>query len=115
MKFLKHLFLGFLLRIDDGRRQKIVLFELKAQNLIVYYLAETPYIKYIMGDATLYWRDQVDPNGWGPFTNLNTLTYHYEATLGARKRAVLVVIPVVQAKVVHVDFKNKKKIITQLT
>lgn len=94
--------------MSDGKRIKVILFQLG--SLIVYYNAETTYIPYKFGDANLYWRDDKDPNGFGPFTTLHSLMQHYEFRTKERKsqQAFLELIPT-QSNVIKIDFRTKKR------
>ncbi len=102
--------------MDDGRRVKVILFEMGTKlNMKAYYMAPNIYVPYRFGDANLYWRDDRDPNGYGPFVTLHHLMNHYQSTIQARqeqdaKPKLLLINPA--NKVLIVDFKNKKKIIS---
>lgn len=84
---------------------KIILFQLG--SLIVYYKAQSSYIPYSFGDNNLYWRDNTNPDGFGPFNTLYGVMKHYEAVIEDRRVAKL---PQPQPELIRVDFKNKKRL-----
>lgn len=95
----------------DGREVKVILFRLHDDNMIVYYLAATSMIAYRFGDANLYWRDNTDQAGFGPFTTLHSLMQHYQNVIAERKTAAkLVLLPPGPSNTIKIDFKSKKRL-----
>lgn len=110
IKYLLGRFAFFLLKMDDGRLVKVILFQMG--SLIVYYLASSSYVPYKFGDANLYWCDKEVPNGFGPFTSLDFTMKHYQETMSARKKAQPPSLSIVatSSNIILVDFVAKRKV-----
>lgn len=109
--------LKIFIKMDNLHESKHIIFQIKANSLVVYRII--PGSNVPQGSITyeLYWSDPINMQGSGPFKTLWDAMSHYDYIIQDRKKYVSKVLAIVSPtttstnKVITVDFKSKKKIL----